>query len=397
MREQNIAKLHIEGKNYMEEICRYEDCTGCTACVSVCPLNCISMKANDEGFLYPYINNEICINCGLCKNKCPSNSSVKKGDLCNVYSAKHINPKKQNSSASGGAFRAIAEMLIDESYYLYAAKYDENLRVIHSLVKDAIDLENFIGSKYVQSDMNNAISEIKDLLKNNKKVAFCGTPCQVAGLIGSVGKNDKLITMELICHGVPSPLFFRKYISYVESKRNKKISNVNFRSKDIQGWTPATLKIDFKGGRSYKTLLHNDCYGKAFSQGLVLRECCYQCKYKSKERVADITLGDYWNIPSSKYDHKGVSVILTNTEAGDSIVKKCNNLLTAYVDINSVIEGNPRIISSITRPQERDEFFKLLINGNFDNVVKEFNLKANLKNKIIEKIPYKLRKIIGKA
>ena len=231
-----------------------------------------------------------------------------------VYLAFHENNEILERSTSGGAFSAIAEVFCAKEYAIFGAAFDENLTVQHNNIIDRKELYKFSGSKYVQSVIGKSYSHAEAFLKNGKRVLFSGTPCQIAGLRSYLGKEyENLLCVDLICHGVPSPLVLKKYISFLENKRGKKIEYISFRDKSKHGWLIPCTRIDFVSSeRAEYHLTADDLYGKISLNNIALRESCYSCKFAKSKRVGDLTIGDFWGAETlyPKIDYrKGLSLL----------------------------------------------------------------------------------------
>ena len=292
-------------------------CTGCRACEQLCPKNCISMKVSEEGFLFACIDESICINCGLCHKRCPQNNIQEKHEPLNVLAVRYNKDAELKNSASGGAFVAVAHEMLSQGGVVFGAAYLDDWKVGHISVRTATELWKLQGSKYVQSDTQKTYAEVKAYLDEGKMVLFSGTPCQIGGLRAFLRKDyDNLLTIDLICHGVASPILFQKYIEWLGRTTKGKILYYNFRDKS-GGWGLG-YRAKTKTKTKTKTRPANlDPYYYHFLKGDTYRECCYHCIYCTKGRVGDITVGDYWGIEKehpSFYSTKGVSVMLLNTD-----------------------------------------------------------------------------------
>lgn len=297
-----------------------EFCTGCRTCEQLCPKQCISMKSNGEGFLVAEVDESVCVNCGLCRKRCPQNNIPEKHSPIEVLAARYKDNDKLRNSASGGAFAAMAQYVLSQGGTVFGAAYQVDWSVGHIAVYDEKNLYKLQGSKYVQSDTLHTYSEVRALLDEGKKVLFSGTSCQIGGLRAFLRKDyDNLLTVDLICHGVASPLLFRKYIEWLGQKVKGKILFYNFRDK-TGGWG-----LGYKTKTKTKTKPSNlDPYYYHFLKGDTYRECCYRCNYCSQARVGDITIGDYWGIEQahpSFYSTKGVSVVLLNNRQSHKAVR----------------------------------------------------------------------------
>lgn len=366
-----------------------EGCTGCSVCANVCPKKAIKMEKNSEGFLYPKIDESKCINCGVCGKKCPVINSKQNEAMNECYMGYALNSSIQYNSSSGGIFTIIANYVIDNGGIVIGAAFDDKNKLSHIPVTKKDDLHKLRGAKYLQSDMGNILEYIKENIKE-KKILFVGTPCQVAGVKSFVKeKKENLICIDLICHGVPTPKLFEKYVKELEQKNGEKMSNYNFRDKTT-GWEKYSNTIIL--GKKNKSQLHskND-YMNLFLSDIALRESCYNCNFKLGNKYSDITLGDFWGIKKfypEMYDKKGVSAIIFNTKNGQEIFdgikneikyKKCN--------IEEIIEGNKSLITSGKICKKRDDFFYDLDNLNVRKLAKKYGIKEeNLFKRIIKKV-----------
>lgn len=376
-------------------------CVGCRSCEQICPKNCIEFKENQEGFLYPNINNDICVQCGLCLKHCPMNE---KNNQCNsplkTYALKNKDQNRIMQSASGGASDIIAQYIISIGGIVFGCAYTDNLKVKHILVDKFQDLYKIQSSKYVQSNIGNCYLQVKELLDNNKIVLFTGTPCQIAGLYSFLGykEYENLYTIDLICHGVPSPKFLDKYFDYMSKELSEPILEYNFRSKDNRGWgTQYLIKTKTKTKTKTK-ILSLDKYGKHFMSGDCYRESCYQCKYANTNRVSDITIGDFWGIQKCYpefFSEKGVSSIIVNTQKGENLIKKLSlnvDIMECTLDDVLIKQGN--LIKPTLRNASRDTFYKNIQDDNFiDNIKVGLCLKDRIKSIIPKKIVNKLKQL----
>lgn len=374
-----------------------KDCVGCRSCEQVCPHKCISMQENKEGFLYPVVDDLRCTSCGLCRRKCPALGNIDRNRApIEIYALKEKDKEDVFYSASGGASNVAAKVLLDEGGYVYGAAYDENLKVSHIEVSDEQGRKKIQSSKYVQSDISNSFSLAKRRLEEGDPVLFTGTPCQIAGLHMFLGKPyTNLFTMDLICHGVPSPLLFKKYLAYQKKKLGEEILSYNFRSKEKRGWgTQYLAKIEVKTKAMTRTL-SIDKYGKHFMSGDCYRECCYQCKYANTNRCGDLTIGDFWGIEKChpKFSSKlGVSVVLVNTDKGKELLKKMkkkSSLLKSSLDEAMIKQGN--LVHPAGRPEARNTFYDKIEEENY---VESLRIGLQLKERIKIILPAKMVKIL---
>lgn len=289
-----------------------EMCTGCLACVHKCPSNCISVISDSLGNKFPEINYSKCIDCGVCYNVCQVVKQFSFNNPMQVYAAWNKDIEKCLTSSSGGIATLLSEYMINQGGVVYGCTFKTGFQVVHVRCSTLSEIYQLKGSKYVQSDMTTMYSQIQNDVKDERKILFIGTPCQVAG-VKSVFKNyEELYTVDLICHGVPSLKLFIESLS--EKILNRNIDNVVFRRSNV-------FKREFLelGNVAYAYPLKKDLYMKGFFTGLFYRKSCYQCKYARGQRISDVTLGDFWGI--EKYldtvdvSH-GISCVLINSNKG---------------------------------------------------------------------------------
>lgn len=339
-------------------------CTGCGACKNICPVDAISMQMNKEGFIYPVIDYSKCVNCGKCVNTCPVHEpkykNKKNPECLAVWAKDEIRMK----SASGGVFSAFAEYVLENGGYICGAAWADEWAVEHIVGNSEEDLDKIRNSKYVQSDIANSYKEIKNLLSQKEMVLFCGTPCQVAGLYAYLEHKEykNLYTMDLVCHGVPSPKVLRKYVK--EKFADKPIKNIDFRAKDVYGWC-SSITVTFEDGEVYRDTHDRDIFYRAFLPCIALRKSCEQCPFSKLPRQGDLTIGDFWGI--DRYnpqlnDRKGTSVVLVNNNQG----KKILNLIEGKISVKERVpmEYAVHINKTIEKPFKahygRKHFFQSL-------------------------------------
>lgn len=272
----------------------HRNCTGCGLCSTICPQKCIKLVERPDGFIYPEVEKNRCIECGLCTKKCPETIELAQNKVRIVYAAKTKNLELIKQSTSGGVFGELARKTLQDGGAVYGAAYTACNKVEHIRIEKIGDLPKLHGSKYVQSQIDNIIIEVKRDLQNNRSVLFSGTGCQIAALKAYLSKEYELLTcVEVVCHGVPSPGLFRSYISWLSEKEGKAVTSYQFRSKCERPTGEHSIfyyqtDICRKSGYAYE-----DPYYGSFLKGTTLRESCYHCRYKGKQRVSDITLGDF--------------------------------------------------------------------------------------------------------
>lgn len=307
----------------MELIKDLHDCCGCTACEFVCGHSAIQMLPDKEGFLYPEINQDLCVDCGLCKKVCtfqngydtPQNFEEPK-----AFAVRHKNLAELETSRSGGMFVAISDYVIENGGSVYGTGFTDGFRVIHKRAKSQLERNEFRGSKYVQSDLSDVFLQVKADLKAGLMVLFTSTPCHTSGLYAFL-KNvniEKLFVCDIICHGVPSPMIWNDYLSYIETKYKDQVTKVDFRDKEC-GWSAHSESFEF----AKRKKIISQTYTHLFYQNIMLRPACEHCKYTNLRRPSDITLADFWGwekvSTTFNADNKGVSLVFVNTPKGETI------------------------------------------------------------------------------
>lgn len=309
-----------------------EDCCGCSACYSICAKHAITMKPDEEGFLYPEIDQASCVDCGRCTQICPVmyEGNYKESGTPRFYVARHKLPEVLQQSTSGGAFTAISDAILRKKGVIYGADYDEGFHVLHKRAETTKQRNRMRISKYVQSDMGDTYTQIKVDLKAGRTVLFTGTPCQAAGLRGFMGNSpltDRLYVCDLICHSIPSPLIWEEYKSLLERENGGKLVSVQFRSKK-HGWSRENSKkgILFATDRNCEIQEDDRFYQLFFKGGAITRPSCSQCRFADINRASDLTIADYWGIEKYSpewFDPLGVSVILVNSSKGNDFFDQC--------------------------------------------------------------------------
>lgn len=402
----------------MIDIINKYNCCGCSACVQICPKQCISMTADNEGFLYPQVNRSICIDCGLCEKVCPVINQNEPREPLAVYAAKNTNEEIRLKSSSGGIFTLLAEQVITEGGVVFGARFNESWEVIHDYTETIEGIEVFRGSKYVQSVIGDNFKIAKQFLNEGRKVLFSGTPCQIAGLKKFLRKEyENLLTVEVVCHGVPSPMVWRDYLDYkraeraagkntVSSSLNELpvITGISFRDK-THGWKKFGFKICYAASKAAEnsvsksanianceiTPFNEDLFMKGFLKNLYLRPSCYHCATRKGKSGADVSIADYWGINkihSEFDDNKGVGLILIYTIMGEKVYEDfypcTTNCVSSYA---KAVKYNSCLENSVKEPHLRNDFWSLYKIRNIAAIqVVSDKLKAPLIIRILRKI-----------
>jgi len=353
-----------------------KDCMGCYACSNICPVNSISMVSDTEGFWYPQVDYDKCIKCGQCRKVCPILSKTSISNVPSAYACINKEEAVRLASSSGGIFTLIAEQVIEDGGVVFGAGYNDDFTIEHSYIETKEELSKFRGSKYVQSRIGNTYNQVKDFLKTGRSVLFTGTPCQISGLKSYLRKSyDNLICIDIICHGVPSPKVWMKYVSYREQVAGSSAQRISFRRKD-EGWKRFSATFLFKDGTEYRKTLDQDLYMQAFLKNVCLRPSCYVCEFKSLHRQSDITLADFWgiqNILPEMDDDKGTSLVFVNTTKGKEVFGQIENKMKyKEVELDQAIVFNPAAIRSAESNQNRSKFFDKLDEIPFDQLIKKY-------------------------
>ncbi len=322
------------------------ECFGCEACKQICPTNAIEMKEDEEGFRYPFINKQMCIKCGLCDKTCPKFPDVNTFQFEKyVFGGYHVDAKKRYESTSGGAFSAIVDEFCDDDYVVFGAE-SRGLSICHGYTANKEEIGRFRKSKYSQSVIGETYLQVKQFLLEGKKVLFSGTPCQISALKSCLGKvaQEKLLTVEVVCEGVPSPLYVRKYEKYLNERFGKSIQSLDYRYKGKSifkhgKWDFEQMKIDLldKNGKRGKAIIKDRWVNPFWSiwlKHLMNRPSCYECPYATETRMADITLGDLWGVhlycPELYGKNGGASLVVCNSEKGKEVFQRAEKSMYGH-------------------------------------------------------------------
>ncbi|ACU90625.1 Coenzyme F420 hydrogenase/dehydrogenase, beta subunit C-terminal domain [Desulfomicrobium baculatum] len=372
-------------------LCPSDYCTGCEACRNICPEQCITMVADYAGFLRPVIDADRCVGCLLCEKSCPVLLKPKLDNLSDphTFACWHKNDEVRARSSSGGAFSALAKYVLNEDGFVFGAAYDENLYVRHICIEKINDLDLLRRSKYVQSEIGSSFRQVKDYLKSKRFVLFVGAPCQIAGLISFLGKKyDNLLTIDFVCHGVPSPLVLSSYIKFISNKYKTIFIDLNFRDKR-NGWENNAVIATNEYKKEYHLKGSANSYFNGFISNTFLRDSCYQCPFIGMPRYGDITLGDFWGIQRDKTISqneidKGISLLLLNNESVYGKIRfPLEDLVSFEKDFKDASAGNSPVFTPAFLPETRGNFFEELKFKNYDEVASKY-LNPPLKRRLTQ-------------
>lgn len=345
----------------MDIICNIEKCTGCAACMNRCPKNCIEMREDKRlGHLYPHINHDKCVDCGACQNVCPVNHPIPLSKPEAAYAGWDKADLEYVTSTSGGAASAFARYMIKQGGVVYGCAMLPNIKVAHIRIETLEDIAKLKGSKYVQSTMGMTYKNVRDDIRNGRKVLFIGTPCQVAGVKAFVGdkQSENLYTVDLICHGTPPLAFLRKHI--LKKTKGLVPDEIFFRK-------GAYLLLLLLGGKEiYRSSLfeqrYEDIYYNTFIDGFSYRDSCNSCRYAQPHRVSDVTIGDFWGLEENlpiEHPH-GCSVLLPTTDKGKELIDGIHSEFHLFErTVEEAVNGNDQL----RHPKEKDfriRTFKIL-------------------------------------
>lgn len=357
-------------------------CSGCTACYSVCPNNCIAMKSDTEGFLYPSVNTEACIECHRCEDVCPITGREIPGyDSVKIFGCQNKNEAVRKISTSGGAFGALAAEIIKRGGFVWAAGFDENMTVCHKKAENTEELTKMYGSKYVQSNLRDTFKEIKYALSHTDlPVLFVGTPCQVEGLVHSVTtkEREKLYTADLICYGVPSPGLYTKWLEAIEKRHHSKVEKIYFRDKKY-GYAGVNIKLMLADGKKLEDRLEVKTFVKSMFSHIGLRPSCYECPLRGRKKVCDFTLGDMWEIGQySKEldDNLGTTSVRVYSKKGEKLLEDIKPSLrickVTELAGEDLIEKLQNEKFSFEIPEKRKAFFEDAKQISYNELIKKY-------------------------
>lgn len=375
-----------------------EECCGCSACIYSCPHNAISLSSDSEGFKYPIINSHLCTNCGICLNVCNSKSKEKLPCLC-AYSVKNKNDDVLYKSSSGGVSHGLCREIIAENGVIYGVVYDESFHVLVQRIDCLEDCEALYGSKYVQADPGNSLEQIYEDLKIGRNVLVFGTSCYIAGLISFLKckrvKTDSLITVDLICHGVPSPLLFQDYIKWLD--KNGNLQSFQFRTK-AKPWGYGSKNfgctITRSDGRTEVDTIKARVFLQLFFSNNCLRPHCHECQFAGVDKPADLTIADYWGCAEQEPDffsEKGVSAVLVHTKKGEKLLIQSKELEIKKTTVEKISKKQGNLGHASPISSDRSDFWNLYYTRGFKAIAQRYG-SYTVKQKIKRIIYNLLRK-----
>lgn len=366
----------------MPILAEYNICTGCTACASICPQHCLTMQADENGFLNPVLTAaDLCVNCGRCENICPVLHPQNVGSQdTGAFAMYSLDAKLREASSSGGVFSELALQILAHGGAIYGAAYASDFSVRHICVTDAAELSKLRGAKYAQSELDSCFVQIWKRLKNGQKVLFSGTPCQVAGLKAFLHQEyENLICVDFVCHGVPSPMAWHAYVHYRAEQDNGGTfpEKINLRSKHT-GWSRYHYSNLYKytDGSTYSALSGNDLFMKLFVGNYLSRESCSNCLFKGYNRVSDITIGDFWgiwDIAPEMDDNKGTSLVLVHSENGKKLLSSVSHRLKAKeMTLSQASQQNRSLVEASPARENRKEILEAIQAGQIGDMITLF-------------------------
>lgn len=359
-------------------------CSGCGACRAVCPRKCIALEHDEEGFAYPVTDPDQCVECGICERICPVlNRKEGQPSVRRAFAAVNSDEETRRQSSSGGMFTLLARQTIEEGGAVFGAAYGEDLQVFHICVQRGEEIEKLRVSKYVQSSTGDTYVRAKEFLETGKPVLFTGTPCQTAGLYAFLGRDyPGLVTQDIVCHGVPSPMVWETYLDF-EKKKYGKRPVLLLRTKK-EGWKNWQVLMRYADGTERTEGHSENLFMRSFLSNLYLRPSCHHCAFKGGRCISDLTLGDFWGIESvcpEMDDGMGTSLVLVHSEKGERVLDRLSGKIKLKeVNEMEAIKGNPAAFESVSAHPKREKFFVMLKERPFDEAVEKCLKKSLIRH-----------------
>ena len=380
-------------------LCEKKICTGCTACVAACPQGCIAMVQDEEGFLHPQIDYALCIECGMCERSCPVLHAPAIGQESVAFAAKAKEEDILRHSTSGGVFTLLCRWIFEKGGVVFGAAYQGDFSVAHQKIDSAEGLHCLRFAKYTQSVMGDTFAQVRQELEDGRYVLFSGTPCQTAGLKSFLGRTyERLVLVDVICHGVPSPEVWAHYVRYrskADAAGELPVS-INLRSK-CTGWPAYSVEFAYENGAVYRALNREDPYMRGFVNDLYLRPSCHDCRFKGQSRCSDFTLGDYWGVWSqlpAYDDQQGTSLVLVHSQRGREIwMEICEGARWQQMPLPDCLAENPAAVRSPKIPANRGAFWTRYQQEDFSRLIEELlpHPQAPVRTPLWRRVVRKLR------
>lgn len=355
----------------------YNQCCGCGACASACESGAIIMGIGDDGFYKPELAPDRCVECGACETVCPMQHDAPRNAIERAYLFINANQYERNLSSSGGFFKCAADLILEGGGTVYGATFADDFSVEHARCESEEQVFRLLGSKYVQSRTGDTMKQVRDDLEKGKMVLFSGTSCQVAGLKNFLGKEyDNLYTLDLICHGAPSPKAWKRYLE--DYHGGEEIRYIDFRYKSA-GWWDWGLRLQYAHKDYFsKARGGHDPYMMAFLQGISLNEPCYDCKFRSMQHASDFYIGDAWNINRIRAhmdDNRGITTVFINSEKGLKLFKQLEKTNICFeITLDEALRFREDLLSKKEIPPQRAAFIEGLMKHGYRYAYKEVQL-----------------------
>ncbi|MBQ7794388.1 MAG: Coenzyme F420 hydrogenase/dehydrogenase, beta subunit C-terminal domain [Clostridia bacterium] len=375
-----------------------QECTGCSACKTVCPTGSITMMLDSEGFYFPNVDSSKCVKCGKCETVCHCLNPLSVTVDNTSYYGWHKDEEKRKNSSSGGAFAALADKIISDGGVVFGATFDLDKRELVHKSSDEAPLQEMQKSKYVESNIGDTFVKVQENLDKGRKVLFCGTPCMAAGLRRTVKDPDKnLLICDFVCHGVPSAGLFKSHLDAIFGEKDK-LLELDFRPKEKCGWTGKTIYARTKNKKWLRPYVYDSFYFGFMKKNIILRRSCYDCKYR-KSHISDITLADFWGyreLDPKINDEKGISLIIANNDLGKTAIeniseefnfKRIDNKYSEYIYA-------PKDYSEAYG--KREEFFELVEKFGFEVAAQKTYMQKSVIKFLKYKIKQAIKKVIGR-
>lgn len=336
-------------------------CTGCSMCMAICPSSAIQMQADEHGFLHPTVDAAKCTDCGLCARKCPVSTPPQVSAHTDILTGYAKDEALLPTSSSGAIFPVLAAEIIHRGGIVFGAAFNENFDVIHTAAETLSELTALCSSKYVQSRIPvDCYLQAKKALADGRWVYFSGVPCQIAALKSDLGReHETLITQDIACHSVPSPMVWKDYTAALEKQHDGNLTGFSFRNK-ANGWEGYYICAEFDNSKEFRQPAAENPYQRGFIKGLYSRNSCFSCRFKGIERCSDITLADYWGVKGIQpgaYNPQGTSLILLHSDKGRALLESCKGKLQITTAADNAFTFNPAVLIPIQKPARYDEFW----------------------------------------